>query len=70
MLTVSAVGCLAQTVFDASKPLYADQFQPYFGQTSGACETCNHSAIPRYTSDPGDDYCAVPWVDTTCNNGA
>lgn len=30
---------------------------------------CSPTADPRYTSLAGDDYCLVPWVDTTCANG-
>ncbi len=51
-------------------PYPADQFQPYLGQSPGACQTCNASADPRYTSSAGDDYCLVEWVDTVCINGA
>lgn len=46
-----------------------DQYQPYLGQAADACLTCNASAVPRYTSNAGDDYCTVTWVNTTCDDG-
>ena len=48
----------------------ADQYQPYYGKTTGDCLTCDASAVPRLTSDPGSDYCTVPYVDLVCTDGA
>ncbi|KAL4425824.1 hypothetical protein ABPG75_009840 [Micractinium tetrahymenae] len=46
-----------------------DQYQPYLGQSADACLTCDASAVPRYTSNAGDSYCTVTWVNTTCDDG-
>ena len=49
----------------------ADTYQPYLGKdTAGTdCKSCNH-ASSGVTSLEGADYCSVPWVDTTCGDGA
>ncbi|KAL4421395.1 hypothetical protein ABPG75_010686 [Micractinium tetrahymenae] len=47
----------------------ADQYQPYLGMPDGGCLTCNASAVPRYTSDPGADYCTEPFYDAACPSG-
>lgn len=56
----------------STTPTYcaADKFNPYVGQPeAGDCQTCNASAVPRYTSYQGADYCDVPYVNTTCPDG-
>lgn len=65
--------CTAHTHLLTHPPtcaLPADNYQPYLGlSSSGACQVCSPTANPRYTSNAGDDYCTIPWVDTVCTDG-
>ena len=66
----SPVGSVCGASSTAATSCSADEYQPLLGQSTGACTTCNATAVPRYTSNAGDDYCLVPWIDTTCTDGA
>lgn len=47
-----------------------DTFNPFVGQTLlDDCQTCNASAVPRYSSYQGADYCDVPYINTACPSG-
>ena len=71
-LTLSHVhACLLTSPACPAAPLSApaDQYQPYLGMPDGGCLTCDPAAVPRYTSDPGADYCTEPYYDTACPSG-
>lgn len=62
---IACSGCIINSASACRLP--ADYYQPYLGGAS--CKVCSPTADPRYTSNAGDDYCLVEWVDTTCGNG-
>ncbi len=65
LVAIACSGCIINSASACRLP--ADYYQPYLGGAS--CKVCNPSADPRYTSNAGDDYCLVEWVNTTCGNG-